>query len=316
MHALVFENGVLHLDKTFPVPDRPAGEALIKLVCAGLCTTDLAITKGYMSFAGVPGHEFVGTVADTDDELFIGKRVVGGINVSCGKCGACRAGNETHCPERTVLGIQGRNGTFAEYFLLPETNLIPVPDNVPDEAAVFAEPLAAAMRILEQIELPSDKRTAVIGDGRLGLLISLVLINAGCMVELFGHHPKRIVPLAGCSISHNTGAPEEDSFGFVVECSGSPDGLEAAYSAVRPLGTLVMKSTYVEPGAPNPWQVVVKELNVIGSRCGGMKAAVGELAAGEIRTGFMIDTEWSLDETPEKLAAREEKGRLKILIRP
>ncbi|TET34705.1 MAG: alcohol dehydrogenase [Planctomycetota bacterium] len=316
MRALVFEDGKLRFEAGYPVPGRPPGEARIKVTCAGLCATDLAIFNGYMDFAGVPGHEFVGVVVEADGESLTGKRVVGGINAACMKCEVCNRGDETHCPDRTVLGIQGRDGAFAEYLLLPERTLVPVPDEVPDEAAVFSEPIAAALHILDQVTLPDSKLVAVIGDGRLGLLVAQVMANSGCTVDLYGRHPERVKHLSGSEIKHHTGRPLQDRYDLVVECSGSPDGLEAAYGAVRPLGTLVMKSTCAEPVAPNPWQVVVKEINVVGSRCGDVNKALPELAAGRIKTGFMIEEVWTLAEAADKLNSGAATGKLKILIKP
>jgi alcohol dehydrogenase len=275
MKALWFEEGSAAV-RDVPAPERKAGESLIALRVAGVCRTDIELLKGYMRFAGVPGHEFVGTVMESDDTALAGQRVVGDINVPCGACRACRDGMEKHCPARSVLGISRRPGCFSELFTLPDANLHRVPDGVRDYDAVFAEPLAAALRIEEQVKLA--RRVLVIGDGKLGLLVAMVLRLSGHQVFLRGHHDKRL------DIVHPLGVAADPGgvFPAVVDCSGSPEGFAHAVSRSVPQGLLVLKSTFRATGPVDVAGLVINEITLVGSRCGDLARALTWLPRVEV----------------------------------
>ncbi|MGH9765261.1 MAG: MDR/zinc-dependent alcohol dehydrogenase-like family protein [Blastocatellia bacterium] len=292
----VFFDGDLRLAHGVPVP-HIKGEALIRVSCAGICNTDLEIIKGYAGFQGVLGHEFAGTVADCGDRFMIGRRVVGEINAGCGQCSHCAAGDPRHCPDRTVLGIKGRNGAFAEYLSLPTRNLLEIPDWVPDSDAVFIEPLAAACHVLEQVQLSRDSDVAIVGDGKLAQLIAIALTQTRCNVTMLGRHQAklRLAGLTGAStieISQDSSEVERvrevlesrggRGFDVVVEASGSPSGLSFATKIVRARGTIVLKSTTHGATTIEMWPVVVNEINIIGSRCGRFRAAIDLLASQSV----------------------------------
>ena len=244
MLALWLENRQLTLRDDLDKPAPGPGEALIRVNCAGICNTDLELTRGYYPFAGIPGHEFVGVVEQGPPDLQ-GKRVVGEINAACGECPTCRAGRTTHCERRTVLGIVGRHGAFAEYLTLPAMNLHLVPDDLPDDVAVFTEPLAAALEIQQQVDFSPDDRVLVAGDGKLGQLIARTLVPIGCELCVVGRRPEKLALLERAGIRCGTGDQvEPGSFDLAIECTGNPDGFELARRALRPRGTLVLKSTY------------------------------------------------------------------------
>jgi threonine dehydrogenase-like Zn-dependent dehydrogenase len=295
-------------------PRRPKGYALIRLLCAGICNTDLELLRGYYGFRGTPGHEFVGEVVASDSPDLAGKRVVGEINLACGRCSWCRHGLARHCPRRTVLGIARQPGVFAEYFTLPEGNLHPVPDSVLTECAVFAEPLAAACEILDQVKIPETATVAVLGDGKLGLLIAQVLHAAGARVHLYGHHREKMRIARGAGIRSGI-APENPAarYDFVVEATGSPDGLALAARMVCPRGTIVMKSTIHGGVALDTAGLIVNEITLIGSRCGRFEPALRLLRAGKINVAAMISARLPLAEAPRafELAAH---GALKVLL--
>lgn len=301
--------------------DRPrpqaAEEALIRLDLGGICATDLELCKGYMGFLGVLGHEWVGTVEQAPDPAWVGRRVVGEINAACGACETCRAGRPTHCPHRTVLGIQGRDGAFAQWLRLPVGNLHAVPEGVPDEAAVFVEPLAAACRILEQVHLRPSQRVVVLGLGRLGQLCARVLALSGAQV--FGvarsaasraHLPRSVVAVPADQAAD---LPLAD---VVVDCTGAPEGLRLATARVRPGGTLVLKTTVHHPEAlaPTPW--VIDEITVIGSRCGPFAPALRLLAAGAVDPRDLITARYPLARGVEALAQAAQPGAFKVLLAP
>jgi threonine dehydrogenase-like Zn-dependent dehydrogenase len=246
MRGLWLEDQKLRYRDDLPALEPPPGEAVVAVSLAGICGTDLQLLRGYYPFMGVPGHEFVGRVAKAPGAPeWVGKRVVGEINAACGRCDACLAGRRSHCPHRTVLGIRARDGAFAEYVTLPVANLHEVPSGVPDQAAVFTEPVAAALQVQEQVAIGPGLRVAVIGDGKLGQLLARTLALTGCDLRVAGRHPDKLALLAGRGIA--TGSP--DSVGerwadVVVECTGNPQGLELARRAVHPRGTIVLKSTY------------------------------------------------------------------------
>lgn len=319
MKALRFENGQLGLADV-AVPARE-GEALVRVRLAGVCNTDLEIVRGYAGFEGTLGHEFVGEVerAPGAPELE-GRRVVGEINAGCGRCQLCRAGDSRHCPERTVLGIVGRDGAFAEYLTLPVTNLLPVPDEVPDERAVFTEPLAAACGITERARVETETRVAVIGDGKLGLLCAQALkATTGAGVTLVGRHDSKleIVRDRGVRTARADELPAsfERAFDVTVEASGSPAGFETALKLLKPRGTLVLKSTFHGSTELNAAPVVVDEISIVGSRCGRFKPALELLRRGAVETDALINDVFPLSEGPRAFERAAEPGVLKVLLR-
>lgn len=316
MKALVFDDGLKV--RELPIPDPPPGEALVKVSLAGICNTDLEITRGYMGFQGVLGHEFVGYVAHARDESLVGKRVVGEINAGCGTCPQCAAGMDRHCPERTVLGILGRDGAMAEYLLLPERNLVPVPNSVSDEQAVFTEPLAAALEILEQVHLEPRSRVLVIGDGKLGLLIAMVLGLTGVELTVLGKHREKLSilePRGIRTVTPDEAQDESDPFDVVVEASGNSTGWSLAVEKVKPRGTIVLKSTYHGAFDFNPAPLVINEITVVGSRCGRFEPAVRMLERKLVDVSPLIAGEYSIDDGLDAFDAARTSGNLKIVIR-
>jgi alcohol dehydrogenase len=262
---------------------------------AGICNTDLELLRGYYSFQGTPGHEFVADVVECDSEALAGRRVVGEINAACGQCEWCQRGLGRHCPRRTVLGIAGLPGAFSEYFTLPEANLHLVPDGVADEEAVFTEPVAAACEILEQASLPAGARVAVLGDGKLGLLIAQVLQLNGLEVKLYGRHPAKLAIAAGLGIETEVvSSLPQARYDWVVEATGSRDGLEQAVRMARPRGTVFVKSTVHGAVKLDTAPIVVNEITLIGSRCGPFPPALKLIASGRLRLREMITGEYPL----------------------
>lgn len=319
MRALVFD-GNLKLEEQRPAPQIGPGEALIEVRRAGICNTDLEITRGYQHFRGVLGHEFVGTVrevASPEEKEWLGKRVVGEINAACGHCATCRANRPTHCPNRTTLGINGLDGVFAEFLRLPVVNLVEVPASVPDEQAVFAEPLAASLEILEQVHIRPSSRTLVVGDGKMGLLISQVLRLTGAAVGLLGRHPERasFVERQGVAYYETLQLePGEMGFDVVVECTGNPEGLALARSLVRPRGTLVLKSTYHGSPTIPLSRYIVDEINIVGSRCGPFGPAIRLLERGLIEVAPLVSAQFPLDEGLSAFNTAFGKGNIKVLL--
>ncbi len=299
-----------------PKPERPAGHALLRLLTGGICNTDLELQRGYYGFAGVPGHEFVAEVVAADDHAWVGRRVVGEINLACGECDWCRRGLGRHCPTRTVLGIVRHPGAFAEYFTLPEVNLRAVPPEVPNEHAVFTEPVAAACEILEQVAIPPGTEIAVLGDGKLGLLIAQVLAASGLRVRQFGRHVGKlqVAELAGVLTEQVSGQMPEGAFDYVVDATGSSEGLAQAVRMTRPRGTLIMKSTVSQHVAVDTAPIIVNELTLVGSRCGRFEPALELIAGGKLHLEPMIAARYPLREAPEALAHAAQRGTLKILI--
>ncbi|GAB4423276.1 MAG: alcohol dehydrogenase catalytic domain-containing protein [Chloroflexi bacterium OHK40] len=312
MDALHFD-GTLRFDRSYPAPPLVPGEALIRPHLAGICNTDIEITRGYMSFRGVLGHEFVGTVVACEDGAWVGRRVVGEINAACLRCATCTRGDYTHCPNRTTLGIDRRDGCMAELFSLPVACLHPVPDAVPDAAAVFVEPLAAALEILEQCHVRPTDRVAVVGDGKLGAMIVQVLRLPGCAVTLVGRHPERwsLYQRQGVRCLHAEELDEQ--FDVVVDCTGQPAGLATARRLVRPRGRLVLKSTFHAPSELNLSLLVVDEVTLVGSRCGPFGPALRLLERGLVETAPLISATYPLREALEAFEAA--RGRLKVLLR-
>jgi alcohol dehydrogenase len=314
MPALVFDGRAVNLQKDREPAPRGPGEARIRLRLAGVCSTDLELAKGYLGFRGVLGHEFVGDVVECSDPALLGARVVGGINCACLACDRCSQGLERHCRARTVLGIAGRDGVFQDSFTLPERNLVRVPDRVPDELAVFAEPLAAATRILEQVDLLPWQRVAVLGDGKLGILCALVLAERAHSVTLVGRHPGRVrFPIAVQEVPAESLDPRE-RFDVVIEATGSRDGLAAALRLVNPLGAVVLKTTCAAPHEIDLAPVVIDEVRVIGSRCGDLNEAIKRLEAGGLPLQQLVAARFPLADGTAALARAGEPGVLKVLI--
>jgi threonine dehydrogenase-like Zn-dependent dehydrogenase len=316
MHALWLENRRPSLRTDLPCPEPGPGETLVRVRLAGICATDLEMVKGYYPFTGVMGHEFVGETA-SPGALPIGTRVVGEINVVCGTCAECLAGRPSHCRHRTVLGISNLSGSFAEYLLLPERNLLPVPDNVPDDMAVFTEPLAAALQIQEQVALHPSDRVLLIGAGRLGQLIAQTLTLTGCDLKVVVRSaaPRQLLADRGIA----TLRPEEvqeNSCDLAVEATGAAAGLALARHAVHPGGTIVLKSTYAGDTTLNLSQLVVNEITVVGSRCGPFAPALRLLASGYIDPRPLITARYDLDAGLEGLHAAAQPGALKVLLTP
>jgi threonine dehydrogenase-like Zn-dependent dehydrogenase len=316
MQAVHLESGLLSLIEV-PLPDRGRKEALIKVDRAGICSTDLELQRGYYGFAGTPGHEFVGTVVDSGTVSLVGKRVVGEINLACGECDWCHRGLGRHCPTRTVLGIVNHPGTFAEYVSLPERNLHIVPDEISTDEAVFVEPLAAACEILDQVEFPEGARVAVLGDGKLGLLIAQVLALHGLAVVQFGRHPKKleISANAGVEVRSAERLPVKE-FPYVVEATGSQAGLRQAVAMATPRGTVILKSTIHGEVPIDTAPVIVDEITMIGSRCGRFEPALARLEKKRVNVRSMISMEFPLSPARDAFAEAARPGVLKVLLRP
>ena len=316
MKAVWLENGKLSVRKDVPAPVLKPGEALVRITLAGICNTDLELVKGYYSFTGIPGHEFVGRVVDAPgypDKT--GRRVVGSINAVCHSCDMCLRGFPGHCRNRTVLGIAGRNGVFAEYTVLPVENLVDVPGHVTDDDAVFAEPLAAALRVTEQVETAAEDRIVVVGAGKLGQLISEVLMIRDCKVETVPKYEKQRARMEELGIPCLQAAEcRMYSYDLVVEATGSPGGLEFALGLVRPGGTLVLKSTYKGQAKVDFSRVVVDELTILGSRCGPVPKAMELLSRGLVSPGSSVEGVFPLEEAAPAFAAAAVKGAGKIIF--
>jgi alcohol dehydrogenase len=314
MRAAWIENGRVGL-RELPRPRPRKGEALIRVHCAGICNTDLELLAGYYGFRGVPGHEFVGTVIEGSPR-WLGRRVVGGINLGCGRCPQCAAGMRRHCPRRRVLGILNHPGALAEFLTLPEENLFQIPRSVPDEDAVFCEPLAAACEILEQVRIPRAAPVAVLGDGKLGLLCAQALAAAGAQVTLFGRHPERSKWLASRRIRLLCGTRRPArAFPFVVEASGSASGLEEALQLVAPRGAVILKSTTHEPVLADLAKlVVVPEVTLVGSRCGPFPMALRLLRQHRVETAPLVHSRMNLADVAEAFRLAAAPGALKVLV--
>ena len=314
MRALWLEDRRLRVRDDVPPPSPGRGEALVRVVAAGICNTDVEMVRGYYPFTGVPGHEFVGVVEEGPPSL-LGRRVVGEINAVCHTCDACRRGNSTHCDHRTVLGIKNRNGAMAEYLSLPVENLHVVPEDLSTDRALFTEPLAAALEIEEQVDITPHTRVLVVGDGKLAQLIARALALTGCRLQVLGRHAEKMRLLQSLGIATVTAAAVQPrSFDVVVECSGSAEGFEVARTATRPRGTLVMKSTYAGDLTLNMSSIVVDELTVIGSRCGPFAPALHLLETRRIDPEPLIDARYPLINGIEAFAHAQKPGALKIVI--
>ncbi|MGQ9652063.1 MAG: MDR/zinc-dependent alcohol dehydrogenase-like family protein [Phycisphaerae bacterium] len=315
MNALVF-NQTLRVDAKYPEPSPEEDEALIEVKLAGVCATDIEITKGYMSFAGVLGHEFVGTVVK-GSRRWRGRRVTAEINCVCGKCDMCQHGLANHCRKRSVIGISGRDGCFAQYVAVPERNLHEVPEALSDEQAVFIEPLAAAYQVIKQCPIEKRTRVAVVGSGRLGLLVAQLLRTTGCRLEVVGRngHTLDFCEKKGIqTIPLSDLVPKTDR-DVVVDCTGDPEGFETAMKLVRPRGTLILKSTCAGGRAINLAPVVINEISVLGSRCGPFPDAIAALARRDIDVESMISRQLPLARGVEAIELAADPRHIKILLK-
>ncbi len=332
MQALVLDSdGKPRVDAHHADPVPHAGEVLIRPTRMGVCSTDLELCKGYMGFAGVLGHEFVGVVEEYGkgvDKAWLGKRVAGEINCVCGDCDMCKAGLKEHCRDRTVLGIAGRDGCFAERFVLPAANLHAVPDNVDDDRAVFVEPLAAALQVVRQLTIENRPYITVLGDGRLGLLCAQVLARLNATVRCVGKHETKLALCEKWGIKHrllgDVGLRQDQD--IVVDCTGSAGGLSVALQMLRPRGTLVLKTTIAPPEAQSAQgrsstgldlsPIVINEINVIGSRCGPFAEAIDVLSREEVDVVSLISRRMKLSDGPAVLEQAGKPGVLKVLFEP
>lgn len=328
MRALVFDSQPadqprLHLARNLPIPNPPPGEVRVRTTLAGICNTDLEIVRGYAGFQGVLGHEFVGVVDAAEDPSLVGRRVAGEINAYCGACPTCRTGRTTHCPNRTTLGIRHRDGVLADYFCLPARNLHLLPDRLPDEAAVFTEPLAAACQVLEQVQVRPTDHVLVLGDGKLGLLVAQVVALTGCNLTAVGRHADKLEILAARGIATqldrdgvHDGNDREGDADLVIECTGRPEGFCRARQLLRPRGTLVLKSTYHGPVSTDLSSLVVDEIQVVGSRCGPFEPAIRLLSQGLVDVLSLVEAEYLLEEALVAFEHAGQRGALKVLVRP
>ena len=321
MKALVFDN-TLKLEKNYPDPIVKDNDVLIKTIMVGICNTDYEITKGYMGYKGVLGHEFVGIVekvGNNVDKNLIGKRVVGEINCACNNCPTCYQNLQRHCPNRSTLGIWQKDGCFSEYFTLPKENVLVLDDNIDDISATFTEPLAAAYEILEQIHIKPNDKIAVLGDGKLGLCISLVFKAMNIDFVHIGKHEEKL------AISKNIGVKtmflneisesERKTFDIVVEATGSTGGFETSASLVKPRGILVLKSTIAAREGLNLASIVVDEITIQGSRCGQFKPILNLLKDKKIDVTPLISGIYQVDDFESAFEKNSQKGTLKVLVK-
>ena len=315
MLAVHLENGLV-TTRDLPCPQRPAGFATLRLLVGGICNTDLELQRGYYGFSGTPGHEFVAEVVDADTPALAGRRVAGEINLACGRCGWCARGLGRHCPSRTVLGIVRHPGAFEEYFTLPEGNLHVLPEDLPLERAVFLEPLAAACEILDQVAIPKGAEVAVLGDGKLGLLIAMLLQAHGLRVHQFGRHQAKLAIAARAGVvAEVAGATlPVAEYDWVVDATGSAEGLRSAAAMARPRGTVILKSTVHGAVGIDTAPIIVNEITLVGSRCGRFEAAVPWISSPAIRLEEMVSERYPLAEAPRAFARAAERGVLKVLL--
>jgi threonine dehydrogenase-like Zn-dependent dehydrogenase len=317
-----------------PIPKLRAGWALVRVRLAGICNTDVEILRGYHAFGGTPGHEFVGEVVEVGEvspaarKRWVGKRVAGEINVACEAygfrplCNFCKRGLKTHCARRTVLGIVAQDGAFAEYLALPVENLHFVPSSVNDEKAVFIEPLAAACQILDQVDIRKFRNAAVLGDGKLAQLIAMVLKAAGSRVVLYGKHSSKLALArrAGVTTRLVRGDASDltrvkENYRLVVEATGSPTGLALAQRMTEPRGTLLLKSTFHGAAPVEMWPIVVKEITVVGSRCGSFAKAISLLRSGRVDPTTLIFRTFALKNASAAIAHAQKRGVMKVLLK-
>lgn len=314
MQGLWLENKKLELRQNLPIPEPPPGEALVRVLRAGICNTDLELLRGYYPYNGILGHEFVGVVEQGPENL-INQRVVGEINAACGECRFCQTGQPTHCENRTVLGIVNRNGAFADYLTLPVNNLHRVPDTVSTDTATFTEPVAAALEIQQQVQIKPSDRILVVGDGKLGQLIAQTLAITGCDLLAIGRHSDKLANLEAQGIKTGfVDLVKDRSFDIAVECTGNPEGFAIARRALRPRGTLVLKSTYAGNLTFDASSLVVDEITLIGSRCGPFPEALEVLSKNQINVKPLIQGHYPLEEAIAAFNHAQKRGVLKVLL--
>jgi threonine dehydrogenase-like Zn-dependent dehydrogenase len=314
MRALYLD-GKLTFRSDLPAPSTGPDESRVRVTTAGICGTDIELTRGYMAYRGIPGHEFVGVVEKSSQPELVGRRVVGEINAACGHCEWCVRDLSRHCPSRTVLGIVGRSGAFADYLVLPDRNLLPVPDNLPDNIAVMCEPVAAAYEIFEQTHLAPDEEVVVLGDGRLGAIVGLTMIAEGLEPIVAGRHPEKLDRLRALKLNvelENNLAPH--SFDVVVDATGRPAGFNRAIELVRPRGRIILKSTAAGMVPLNLAPAVVNEITIIGSRCGRFAPALKALAEGRLRPLPLVTATFPIEKGIEAIQAASDSANLKVLL--
>ena len=316
MKAIHFDGNTLHFLSDYPIPK--SNESLIKVKLAGICGTDLEMLSGYMSYNGIPGHEFVGIVEESKNKDLIGKKIVGEINVGCGICASCTKGLERHCPNRTVLGISKRDGAFAEFLSLPENNLHVIPDSIGDEQAVLIEPLAAAFEIGEQVHIKPDWNVSIVGDGRLAQLIVPVLKLHCSNIICFGKHENKLQKLQKLGIKTKIGIESIDGnkSDLVVEATGNNSGFLDGMKLVKPRGTMILKSTLASKKDLDLTPAVVNEITLVGSRCGAFRPAINALATGTICVDDLIDSIYPLEKFQEAFESAKKTDTLKVLLKP
>ena len=313
MRAVLVEGGQLRVRTDYPVPEPGEGEVLVRVVRAGICDTDVQIVRGYMGFEGVLGHEFVGIPQSGEHA---GQLVACEINCSCGRCDFCKGGLRNHCPHRTVIGIAGRDGAFADYVAVPEVNLHPIPEGIHPEHAVFVEPLAAAFQIVRQTAVSSATRCLVLGDGKLAYLVAQVLKLHGAQVVVLGKHPNKLSLFEKRGIQAELAQEHRPrpEFDLAVECTGSAQGLAAAVPFVRPRGTIVLKTTVADPVQLDLAPVVIHELTLVGSRCGPFPPAIEALRSGAVEVETFIEAVYSLPAAAAAFEHATQSGARKILL--
>lgn len=319
MRAVLFRDSELMVADV-PHPALATNETLVRVVKAGICETDLQLVKGYMGFEGILGHEFVG-VAEAGQ--FAGQRVVGEINCNCHACPRCDTGLGNHCANRTVVGIDRHDGAFAEYVAVPKANLHTVPDSVSDDQAVFVEPLAAAFQILEQVSIASSDHVLIVGDGRLGLMSAMALRLTGAQIDVVGKHSDKLGRFSRLGLktsmldSPQPRSPQvfkEESYDVVVDCTGSVTGLELAMQAVRPRGTIVMKTTIAGDHQLSLAPIVINEIRLVGSRCGPFSTALSAIAGGDVDLDGLITDRFSLDAGKAAFERATAKDSFKVVF--
>jgi len=316
MKAVVFDGKKMRFVSDYPDPNPD--ETIVKITLAGICGTDLEMLNGYMDYRGVLGHEFVGVVIKSHNKDLIGKRVVGEINVGCGKCQSCKDGMDRHCSNRTVLGILHRNGTFAEFLSLPEKNLHILPENVSDEQAVFVEPLAAAFEITQQVDLNPDWKVGIVGDGRLAQLVANVLKLYCSDIVCFGRHKNKLENLKRLGIHTKIGIDSDDEhkFDLVVEATGNSSGFSDTIRLVKPRGTVILKSTVASRENLDLTPAVVNEITLIGSRCGTFRPAIEALSSKKISVDNLVDSIYPLEKFEDALEHAKKPDTLKVFLKP
>ncbi len=297
-----------------PIPERLPGQALIRMELAGICNTDIEIIQGYSNFRGILGHEFVGMVAEADDQSLVGKRVVGSIDVACGECKFCREGEPDFCSNKKTMGMHRWQGCLADYVVLPEANLVIVPDNVSSVAAVFTEPVSSALQILEQATITPDDAVIVLGDGKLGLVTAQAFKIRGLNVTVLGKHIDKLAKASKFGVNCDFVDEFSGRADVVIDCTGNPEGLAKAIDLVRPRGVVVIKSLYHNSGKLNLGGIVSKELTCIGSRQGSMAKAMELLATGAMDVDSLVEAVYPAADIAGAFKRAVRKGALKVLV--